>query len=106
MNRPMKKERQTGAARYQALLTLRSIEGLQAFVLDCFGDYLAKKEGYKEHEGIEAIWFYLVQKYHWLPAQVRALNWEDLHFLLDEEMHGWTVPPVARGLKPGWKTQP
>src|SRR5664280_2572896 len=85
--------------KYQNLVNLRVAEGHLAFGLDCFGDYLAKREKFKAHDGIEAVYFYLIQKYHWLPSQVRALNWEDLRFLLDEEMHGWTLPEKARKLK-------
>ncbi|MCK5615724.1 hypothetical protein KAR91_78400 [Candidatus Pacearchaeota archaeon] len=60
-----------------------------------FGDYLAKRQGYKEHERLDAIHFYLIEKYHWLPSQVKSLNDEDLGFLLKEEMSGWTVPEDA-----------
>lgn len=59
-------------------------------MIDMFGDHLAKKHKYKHHTGIEAVWYFLVQKYHWTPATVRALNTDDLQFLLDEEMQGWT----------------
>ena len=86
--------------RYETTARLRHVEGAGAFHLDCFGDYLAKREKYKSHEGIAAVHFYLVQKYRWLPAQVRALNWDDLHFLLQEEMQGWTVPKEARDVYP------
>lgn len=60
------------------------------YILLRFGDHLAQREGYKEHKGLSAIHFYLVGKYRWPPSLVRSLNQEDLQFLLDEEMHGWT----------------
>lgn len=85
--------------KYQILVNKRVVEGHLAFSLDCFGDYLAKREKYKFHDGIEAVYFYLIQKYHWLPSEVRAFNWDDLRFLLEEEMHGWTLPEEARELK-------
>jgi len=66
------------------------------YSIECFGDYLANREGYKEVYGIESVYYYLIQKYKWLPAQVRALNIEDLHLLLTEEMHGWTFPAEAK----------
>jgi hypothetical protein len=76
---------------------LRSIEGERAFHLDLFGDFLAKREGYVEHKGLDALLYYLIQKYHWLPSQVRSLNQDDLHLLFDEEMSGWTLPKEERG---------
>ncbi|MEL4241167.1 hypothetical protein [Shewanella xiamenensis] len=82
----------------QLLATSRLHEALgkMAYHLDVFGDTLAKREGYKELFGIDAIHFYLCHKFHWQPAQVRAMSYEDLRFLLSEEMHGWTVPKEAR----------
>ena len=86
--------------RNQTRLDLHVAYGKLAFNLECFGDDLAKKRKYKGHEGMDAIHFYLVEKYHWLPSQVKALNFEDLHFLLEEEMSGWTLPADSRDLKP------
>ncbi|MGY3082144.1 hypothetical protein ACVWZZ_008552 [Bradyrhizobium sp. LM6.10] len=60
-------------------------------LIDCFGDHLAQKHKYNR-SGIEAVWFYLVQTYRWTPAVVRALNTEDLDFLLHDEMNGWKAP--------------
>jgi hypothetical protein len=82
--------------RYDNTRKLRQLEGSLLANVEIFGDRLAKKLGYKEHDGIEAIWFYLVEKYHWTPATVRALNGEDLRFLMAEEMKGWVLPPEAR----------
>ncbi|MCP4118930.1 MAG: hypothetical protein GY737_26745 [Desulfobacteraceae bacterium] len=60
-----------------------------------FGDYLAKREGYNEHTGIDAVHFYIIQKYNWLPSQVFSMNSSDIRFLLAEEMSGWTLPKDA-----------
>ena len=49
------------------------------------GDKLAKREGYKKLTGIDAVYFYLVQKHNWLPSQAKSLNVEDLSFCLEEE---------------------
>lgn len=57
-----------------------------------FGDELAQRQGYRKHRGLEAIYFYLVEKYRWLPSQARSLSDEDLMFLLEEEMADWTPP--------------
>jgi hypothetical protein len=58
------------------------------FQIEAFGDEIAKREGYKAHKGLDAIHFYLVQKYHWTPATVHHLSFDDLEFLLKEEKHG------------------
>ncbi len=60
--------------------------------LTVFGDEIARREQYKKHRGIEAVHYYLVTKFGWFPSQVRALNTEDLLFLLQEEMADWTLP--------------
>lgn len=80
---------------YEATHDVRMHQGQSHYHVEVFGDHLAKKQGYKEHDGIEAVWFYLIQKHHWTPATVRALNAEDLRFLLAEEMSGWTLPKDA-----------
>lgn len=49
------------------------------------GDRLAKREGYEQVSGMEAIWYYLIQKHHWTPKRVRAMHLNDLHFCLKEE---------------------
>ena len=66
--------------------------GELAYHLELFGDHLAAREGYQEHDGLDAIHFYLIQKHHWLPSVVRSMSSEDLRFVLSEEMSGWTVP--------------
>ena len=48
------------------------------------GDEVAKKHGYKKLYGMDAIYRYLIDKYHWLPDQVRSLSVEDLQLLLDD----------------------
>lgn len=58
--------------------------GKRAYYLHVKGNEIAKRLGYTEHEGIEALYFYLVEKHHWLPAQVRSLSWDDLWFLTDD----------------------
>jgi hypothetical protein len=80
------------AAKNTIRRALHEAQGALAYSLEAFGDEIAKREGYKEHEGMDAIYFYLVRKYNWPPAQVRAMNSDDLRFLLEEEMSGWTWP--------------
>jgi hypothetical protein len=60
--------------------------GALAYQLHVRGNRLAKRLGYKKHSGMEAIYFYLVERHHWLPSQVRSLSWDDLWFLTDDAM--------------------
>ncbi len=81
---------------------LKSIEKIQHQIqrleeettldLELFGNDLAKRECYKEHKGKDALLYYLIERHHWLPADVRALSWNDVRFLFKEEMSGWTAP--------------
>ena len=49
------------------------------------GDEIAKEKGYKDLKGLEAIHRYLIDKYKWLPYQVRSLTIDELQLLLDGE---------------------
>jgi hypothetical protein len=82
--------------RYELLKELHQTEGSLAYMLAVFGDTLAEREGYKDLQGMDAIHFYVVQKFKWPPAQVRAMSAQDLRFVLTEEMSGWTAPVDAR----------
>lgn len=75
---------------------LHEAQDALAHHLDLFGDTLAKKQGYKSPGGMEAIYYYLVRKFGWLPRDVRAMSSEDMRFVLTEEMEGWTAPKPAR----------
>lgn len=82
--------------RYANLKRLYEAEGGLNYALAVFGDHIAKREGYKSVDGIDAVCFYLVTKYHWLPSQVHGMSHEDLRFVLSEEMSDWTLPKAAR----------
>jgi hypothetical protein len=82
--------------KYEIQRRLRSAEGQLAYHLYVFGDSLAKREGYVEHDGVDALHYYLIHKHHWLPSQTRSLSWDDLLFIFAEEMSGWTAPKDAR----------
>ncbi|MDG2897900.1 hypothetical protein P7M61_26055, partial [Vibrio parahaemolyticus] len=82
----------------QHYLTRRQIYKVDtdlAFSLDVFGDFLAEREGYKSLDGMDAVYFYLVHKFHWLPSVVKSMTVDDLRFVLSEEMHGWVMPKDA-----------
>ncbi len=71
--------------------SLRKSQAEIQHLIDCFGDHLAQKHKY-DRWGLEAVWFYLVERYHWTPAIVRAPNTDDVDFPLHDEMNGWKAP--------------
>lgn len=81
--------------KYKTLYNLHKLNGKLAYCLAVFGDTLGKREGYENYHGIDAVYFYLIKKYHWLPSQVRSMSYEDLRFLLEDEMKDWTLPKEA-----------
>ncbi|MDA3946371.1 MAG: hypothetical protein PF439_06800 [Helicobacteraceae bacterium] len=81
---------------YEISRNLHKAEGNLAYILDVFGDEIAQREGYKEVDGMDAIHFYIVNKFKWLPSVVKAMSSQDLRFILSEEMSGWTTPEDAR----------
>ena len=82
--------------RYEILKQKYAAQGNMAYYLEIFGNALAEREGYKELDGMEAIYFYLIQKYKWLPKDVRSMNQEDIRFVLSQEMADWKAPSEAR----------
>jgi len=99
----VKRGKKPQTKRQQALavaLRCQIARGKRIAHLEWFGDDLAKRCGYKTHHGMDAIYFYLVQKYNWLPGQVRALSEDDLLFLLGDELDVWTLPADLRDVEP------
>ena len=47
------------------------------------GDKIAKDKGYSQLSGLDAVYRHLIDKYHWLPSEVRSLSVDDLSMLLD-----------------------
>lgn len=82
--------------KYDLWRNLHDVEGKLAYSLAVFGDALAEREGYREVSGIEAVHFYVMHKFRWLPSVVRSMSADDLQFVLKEDMSGWTMPPDAR----------
>lgn len=87
--------------RYEILKRLYGAQGDLSYALAVFGDTIAKREKYKSSDlnGIEAVYFYLIHKFGWLPRDVRSMSFEDIRFVLSEELNGWTLPKDARGIK-------
>ena len=81
--------------RYEILRKMYLNQGELDYDLIVFGDALAKRQNYKVLDGLDAIHFYLIEKYHWTLSYVRSLKLEDISFLLREEMQAWTLPKEA-----------
>ena len=82
--------------RYEILKRLYQAGGDLSYTLAVFGDHIAAREGYKAHKDIEAVYFYLVHKFSWQPSQVRGMSFDDIRFVLAEELEGWVLPKDAR----------
>lgn len=81
---------------YEALRRIEEANGVMAYHLHVFGDEIAKRQDYKRHSGLEALHFYLCDKYRWLPSMVKSMSMDDLRFMLEEEMSDWVAPEEAR----------
>ena len=46
------------------------------------GATISQHHGYEGLTGIDAVHRFLIDKYHWLPSQVRALTTDELQLLL------------------------
>ena len=61
-----------------------------------FGNYLAKREGYKNLDGIDAIHCYTIQKFSSLPRDVRSMTYDDLRFVLSQQIEEWLASRALR----------
>lgn len=50
-----------------------------------FASRLARERGYPSLEGLNPLYLYLIETYHWLPQQVRSMSLEDLDLVLTKE---------------------
>jgi hypothetical protein len=82
--------------RYEVLKRLHSAQGDLAYLLEVFGDTVAEREGYKNLQGMEAIHFYLIHKFNWLPRDVMSMSAEHIRLVLHQEMSDWKSPADAR----------
>jgi hypothetical protein len=82
--------------RYEIAYRLHAAQGGLAYFLDVYGDAITKREGYKSLQGMEAVHYYLIHKFGWLPRDVRSMSVEDIRFVLSEEMEGWSASKAAR----------
>ncbi len=70
------------------------------YYVEVFGDHISAREAYKDLYGMEAIHFYLIHKFGWLPRDVKAMSMEDIRLVLSQEMAGWSLPDEAKSPLP------
>jgi hypothetical protein len=58
-------------------------------ILEELGDGLAKEHGYPM-EGISAVHYHIIQKYNWLPRDVKSLSIEDMQLVCALEIAAMT----------------
>lgn len=89
MNQELEKQR------FNNLKLLHQATGNLNYLLEVFGFHLAQQHGWKGIDGMDAVHYYLIQKYHWLPRDVRSMTQEDIRLALHAEMQDWTAPKAA-----------
>jgi hypothetical protein len=73
------------ARKDEATQQLLHIEADLIFFLHKLGDSIAKKKGYKDLDGLDAIRYFLIQKHNWTPSQVKSMNYEDLQLAMSQD---------------------
>lgn len=92
----MSQQQYTEKDRFDILKKWHETNGNLNYLLEVFGFHLAEKHGWKTIDGMEAVHYHLIRKYHWLPRDVRSMSPEDIRLALHEEMQDWTPPAAAR----------
>jgi len=52
--------------------------------LDAAGNKIVAREKYPSLKGLDAVHFFLIERHHWTPAQVRRISRSDLAFCVQE----------------------
>jgi hypothetical protein len=82
---------------YDSTRRLLHTEADLALQLHVFGDSLQERDGFPAGlMGIEAVHFLLIQKYRWLPRDVKSMSAEDMRLALADEMDDWVLPEDAK----------
>ena len=92
---PLAMDEETISPLNESRLGFRNAEGHLNYFLDLFGDHIAEREGYRGINGMEAIHFYLIHKFGWLPRDVKSMSLEDVRFVLSKEMEEYVAPDRA-----------
>ena len=83
----------------ESRLGFRRSEGHLNYFLDVFGDHIAQREGYRHLSGMEAIHFYLVHKFGWLPRDVKSMSLEDVQFVLSQEREEYQAEETGKTIR-------
>ncbi len=82
---------------YETTLRVYQAEAEMAYLLDVFGDHLAKTYLLPpDLYGIPAVNYYLMQKHNWTRSQLEQMSSEEKRFALSAEMTGYRLPPEAQ----------
>lgn len=82
---------------YETTLRLYQAEAEMAYILDVFGDHLAKTHLLPpDLYGIPAVNYYLMQKHNWTKSQLEQMSSEEKRFALSAELTGYRLPPEAQ----------
>ena len=79
-------DEETISPRNETRLGFHRSAGHLNYFLEVFGDHIAEREGYSNIDGMEAIHFYLIHKFGWLPRDVKSMSLEDVRLVLSQEM--------------------
>ena len=96
---PLAMDEETISPLNESRLGFRNAEGHLNYFLDLFGDHIAEREGYRPINGMEAIHFYLIHKFGWLPRDVKSMSLEDVRFVLSQEMEEYQAEKQAEKTK-------
>jgi hypothetical protein len=78
---------------------IREIEGESNYYLERYGDHIAEREGYRGIDGMEAINFYLIHKFGWLPRDVKSMSLEDVQFVLSQEREEYQAEQTGKTIR-------
>lgn len=81
---------------YKEHIALATIQAESEAMLDLFGNELARRQNYKTVKGMDAIHFFLIHRFNWLPRDVKSLSRAEILLILSEEMSDWTLPVEFR----------
>lgn len=82
---------------YETTLRVYQAEAEMAYLLDVFGDHLAKTHLLpSDLYGIPAVNYYLMQKHNWTRSQLEQMSSEEKRFALSAELTGYRLPPEAQ----------
>jgi hypothetical protein len=85
LTEPTARQEQLVAKKRDSRFHLRQLEAELFSHLENLGDRIAEDNHYDDLDGIEAVQYFLMEKHHWTPAQVKSMSWDDLRFAMSQE---------------------